>query len=47
MGGSKVMKIFRFMSRAEFEKYKNNEVLKNDTKHVGRSNALFKWNSNI
>ena len=34
------MKIFRFMSRAEFEKYKNNEVLKNDTKHIGKTNSV-------
>ena len=34
------MKIFRFMSRAEFEKYKNNEVLKNNTKHVGKTNSV-------
>lgn len=34
------MKVFRFMSNEEFRKYKNGEVLINDTKHIGRTNSV-------
>lgn len=34
------MKIFRFMSKKEFEKYKNGEILKNNTKHSGFTDSV-------
>lgn len=34
------MKIFRFMSKVEFEKYKNNFTLKNNKKHEGKTNSV-------
>lgn len=34
------MKVFRFMSKEEFEKYKNNETLKNTTKHKAKTNSI-------
>lgn len=34
------MKVFRFMSKVEFEKYKNGSVLKNNKKHDGRTNSI-------
>ena len=34
------MKVFRFMSKVEFEKYKNNFILKNNRKHDGKTNSI-------
>lgn len=34
------MKVFRFMSKVEFEKYKNNFILKNNKKHDGKTNSV-------
>ena len=34
------MKVFRFMSMQELEKYKRGEILKNDTIHKGRTNSV-------
>ncbi len=34
------MKIFRFMSKKEFEKYENGETLKNNTIHKGKTNSI-------
>ena len=34
------MKIFRFMSKVEFEKYKKNFTLKNNKKHEGKTNSV-------
>ncbi len=34
------MKIFRFMSKKEFEKYKSGEILENKTIHQGRTNSI-------
>lgn len=34
------MKVFRFMSKVEFEKYKNNITLKNDKKHEQKTNSV-------
>lgn len=32
--------VFRFMSKKEFNDYKNGEILKNDTIHKGRTNSI-------
>lgn len=34
------MKVFRFMSHEEFEKYKSGQVLVNNTKHTGKTNSV-------
>lgn len=34
------MKVFRFMSKVEFEKYKHNFNLQNNTKHEGKTNSV-------
>lgn len=34
------MKVFRFMSKVEFEKYRNSFTLKNNKKHEGRTNSI-------
>lgn len=34
------MKIFRFMSKNEFEKYRSGEILENKTIHQGRTNSI-------
>lgn len=34
------MKVFRFMSYEEFEKYKKGQVLVNNTKHLGKTNSV-------
>ena len=34
------MKVFRFMSYEEFKKYKEGQVLENNTKHVGKTNSM-------
>lgn len=34
------MKIFRFMSKEEFEKYKNNFTVKNNKKHEAKTNSI-------
>ena len=34
------MKIFRFMSKQEFEKYQNGELLINNTIHQGKTNSI-------
>ena len=34
------MKVFRFMSREEFEKYRNGITLKNDKKHEQKTNSI-------
>ena len=34
------MKVFRFMSNDEFEKYRNNITLKNDKKHEQKTNSI-------
>lgn len=34
------MKVFRFMSKVEFEKYRNDFTLKNNKKHEGRTNSI-------
>ncbi len=34
------MKVFRFMSKVEFEKYKHNFTLRNDKKHDGKTNSI-------
>lgn len=34
------MKVFRFMSYEEFEKYKKGQVLVNNTKHIGKTNSV-------
>ena len=34
------MKVFRFMSKVEFEKYKNNFILKNNKKHDRKTNSI-------
>lgn len=34
------MKVFRFMSKVEFEKYKRDFPLKNNTKHNGKTNSI-------
>lgn len=34
------MKVFRFMSKEEFEKYNKNITLKNNTKHDGKTNSV-------
>lgn len=34
------MQVFRFMSKVEFEKYRNNFTLKNDKKHDGKTNSV-------
>ncbi len=34
------MKVFRFMSKVEFEKYKHNFTLRNNTKHDGKTNSV-------
>lgn len=34
------MKVFRFMSKIEFEKYRNSFTLKNNKKHDGRTNSV-------
>lgn len=34
------MKVFRFMSYDEFKKYKEGQVLENNTKHVGKTNSV-------
>ena len=34
------MKIFRFMSKKEFEKYRSGEILENKTIHQGRTNSI-------
>ncbi len=34
------MKIFRFMSKEEFEKYKNNFTVKNNKKHKAKTNSI-------
>ena len=34
------MKVFRFMSKVEFEKYKCNFTLKNNKKHDGKTNSI-------
>lgn len=34
------MKVFRFMSKLEFEKYKNGITLKNSKKHDGKTNSI-------
>lgn len=34
------MKVFRFMSYEEFEKYKKGQVLVNNTKHTGKTNSV-------
>lgn len=34
------MKVFRFMSKVEFEKYKHNFTLQNNTKHDGKTNSV-------
>ncbi len=34
------MKVFRFMSYDEFKKYKEGQVLENNTKHIGKTNSV-------
>lgn len=34
------MKVFRFMSYEEFKKYKEGQVLENNTKHIGKTNSV-------
>lgn len=34
------MKVFRFMSKVEFEKYKNNFTLENNKRHEGKTNSI-------
>lgn len=34
------MRIFRFMSFEEFKKYKEGQVLVNNTKHIGKTNSI-------
>lgn len=34
------MKVFRFMSNEEFKKYKEGQVLENNTKHSGKTNSI-------
>ena len=34
------MKVFRFMSYDEFKKYKEGQVLENNTKHLGKTNSV-------
>lgn len=34
------MKVFRFMSKLEFEKYKNDITLINNKKHDGKTNSI-------
>lgn len=34
------MKVFRFMSKAEFEKYRNSKELTNNKRHEGRTNSI-------
>lgn len=34
------MKVFRFMSKIEFEKYRNGFTLKNNKRHDGRTNSV-------
>lgn len=34
------MKVFRFMSKVEFEKYRHNFTLRNDKKHDGKTNSI-------
>ncbi len=34
------MKVFRFMSYEEFKKYKEGQVLENNTKHSGKTNSV-------
>lgn len=34
------IKVFRFMSNAEFEKYKSGEELYNDTRHKAKTNSV-------
>ena len=34
------MKIFRFMSKKEFEKYRSGEILENKTIHKGKTNSI-------
>ena len=34
------MKVFRFMSKEEFEKYNNNLTLKNNKQHDGKTNSI-------
>ena len=34
------MRVFRFMSNEEFDKFRKGEVLKNNTKHIGRTNSV-------
>ena len=34
------MKIFRFMSKKEFEKYRNGEILENKTIHKAKTNSI-------
>ncbi len=34
------MKVFRFMSYEEFEKYKSGQVLVNNTRHAGKTNSI-------
>lgn len=33
------MKVFRFMSKKEFERYQDGQVLKNNTIHLGKTNS--------
>lgn len=34
------MKVFRFMSYEEFKKYKEGQVLENNTRHIGKTNSV-------
>ena len=34
------MKVFRFMSKEEFEKFNNGEILYNDTKHIAKTASI-------
>lgn len=34
------MQIFRFMSKEEFEKFNNGEILQNNTRHIAKTNSV-------